>query len=352
MKVYDVIIIGGGQAGLSIAYFLRRSELDYLLLDNQLEAGGSWLQTWDSLKLFSPSNYSSLSGWAMPKSKEEYPTKAEFVSYVSAYEKRYGFNILRPTEVMQVEKKQGLFKIKTNTGIFYSKTLVSATGTARNPFVPEYSQNAAFIGAQIHSANYRNADDFKGKSVLIVGGGNSGAQILAEVSKVAKTKWITLKEPSFLPDDIDGRYLFDAATQKFLGKLDDKKNVSHSISLSNIVMIESVKDARTRNVLQAVRPFKEFYENGVIWDDETKEPFDAVIWCTGFRANLKHLEPLGIVENKKIATKNTRSLKEPNLWLVGYGNWTGFASATIYGVGKTARQTVKEITEALSKHIN
>lgn len=75
MKVYDVIIIGGGQAGLSVAYFLRRSALDYLILDDQQDPGGSWRQTWDNLKLFSPSEYSSLSGWAMPKSKEEYPKK-------------------------------------------------------------------------------------------------------------------------------------------------------------------------------------------------------------------------------------------------------------------------------------
>lgn len=347
MKVYDVIIIGGGQAGLSVAYFLRRSPLNYLILDNQQEAGGSWLQTWDSLKLFSPSDYSSLSGWAMPKSNEEYPTKAEFINYLSAYENRYDFAIQRETEVFQVEKENELFKISTNKGVFYSKTLVSATGTARNPFIPEHPDRTIFSGEQIHSVNYNNPNDFKDKKLLVVGGGNSGAQILAEVSKVANTRWVTLNEPTFLPDDIDGRYLFNEATQKFLGKSNQNSTGDFSVSLSNIVMIQSVKEARTRNVLNAVRLFKEFYENGVIWDDGAKEQFDTIIWCTGFRANLNHLEALDVIENKKIATKNTRSIKEPNLWLVGYGNCTGFASATIYGVGKTARQTVKEIINEL-----
>ena len=110
MKVYDVVIIGGGQAGLSIAYFLRRSELTYLILDNQPDAGGSWLKTWDSLKLFSPSEYSSLSGWAMPKSENEYPTKTEFIDYLSAYEKRYDFAVQRQTEVSKVEKENEVFK--------------------------------------------------------------------------------------------------------------------------------------------------------------------------------------------------------------------------------------------------
>lgn len=348
MKIYDVIIIGGGQAGLSIAYFLRRNSLNYLILDNQEQAGGSWLQIWDSLKLFSPSDYSSLSGWAMPKSNEDYPTKAEFISYLSAYEERYDFSIQRRREVFQVEKENELFKTITNKGVFYSKTLVSATGTARNPFIPEHPNRTIFLGEQIHSVDYNNSKGFKGKNVLIIGGGNSGAQILAEVSKVANAKWVTLKEPTFLPDDIDGRYLFNEATQKFLGKSNENSKGDFNVSLSNIVMIQSVKEARNRNVLNAVRPFKEFYQNGVIWDDGTKERFDAVIWCTGFRANLNHLGLLDVIENKKISTKNTRSLKEPNLWLVGYGNWTGFASATIYGVGKTAKQTVREIVDVLS----
>ncbi len=251
---------------------------------------------------------------------------------------------------LKVVKENDLFKIETNKDIFYSKTLVSATGTTGNPFIPEYPNQNSFLGEQIHSVNYKNPDNLKGKNILIIGGGNSGSQILAEVSKVANTKWVTPKEPQFLPDDIDGRYLFNEATQKFLGKSSEKSIGGFSVSLSNIVMIESVREARDRNVLNAVRPFKEFYENGVIWEDGKKEEFDVVIWCTGFRSNLKHLESLNIIENNRIETRNTRSVKEPNLWLVGYGNWTGFASATIYGVGKTARDTVKEIIEVLSKN--
>lgn len=348
MKIYDTLIIGGGQAGLSAAYFLRRKKLVYLILDDQKKAGGSWLQTWDSLKLFSPTEYSSLSGWGMPKSEKEYPTKDEFISYLEQYESRYDIPIKRNTKVTSVSKENNLFKVETNQGVFYSKTLVSATGTAQQPFIPSYSGQELFTGEQLHSSHYRNATNLAGKKVLIIGGGNSGAQILAEVSKIAQTQWITLDEPYFLPDDIDGRYLFNTATQKFLGK---STNTSTAIkaSLSNIVMVESVKEARNRNILHAKRPFKSFYEHGVIWEDITKESFDAVIWCTGFKANLAHLESLGIIENNRIETTYTRSVKEPALWLIGYGSWTGFASATIYGVGKTARQAVKEIGEFLNK---
>ncbi|CAL2101641.1 Pyridine nucleotide-disulfide oxidoreductase [Tenacibaculum sp. 190130A14a] len=347
MKIYDTIVIGGGQAGLSVAYFLRRSKLEYLVLDNQAKPGGAWLHTWNSLKLFSPTEYSSLSGWMMPKSEHEYPTKNEFINYLEQYEQRYNFPIRRNTKVVSVHKEEGIFKISTNQGDFYTKTLVSSTGTAQEPFIPDYANVGEFEGEQLHSVNYRDSSDLLGKKVLIVGGGNSGAQILAEVSRVASTQWITLEEPHFLPDDIDGRYLFNQATQKFLGKSTEQPS-KRKASLSSIVMVESVKEARDRKVLHTKRPFKSFYKEGVIWKDGTQEPFDVVIWCTGFKASLRHLDTLNIIRNNKIETQYTRSVKEPNLWLVGYGSWTGFASATIYGVGKTARQTVKEITEFLS----
>lgn len=344
LKVYDIIIIGGGQAGISVAYFLKRTDFNYLILDDQESPGGAWQHTWDSLKLFSPSTYSSLSGWQMPDTKKEYPTKKEFIDYMTAYEKRYDFPVQRNTLVTNVTKEENYFKIETNQGTLFSKTLVSATGTAKNPFIPNYTDRNLYEGEQIHSVDYKNPEDLKDKKVLVVGSGNSGAQILAEVSKVAKTTWITLRPPVFLPEEIDGRYLFKQANERFFGG-EKSPNQNEKVSLSDIVQVESVREALQRDAFQHQRPFKAFYKNGVIWEDGTKEEFDVVIWCTGFKANLNHLESLNIIDNNKIATEATRSIKEPQLWLVGYGNWTGFASATIYGVGKTARKTVKEMKD-------
>ncbi|WP_417600399.1 ArsO family NAD(P)H-dependent flavin-containing monooxygenase [Owenweeksia hongkongensis] len=344
-KIYDTIIIGGGQAGLSVAYFIKRTSSNYLILDDQSEPGGAWLHTWDSLNLFSPSQYSSLSGWQMPPCKKEYPTKYELLTYLAEYEKRYDFPVLRNTSVRQVSKSDEVFQVETNQGKFYCKSLVSATGTSKNPFIPAYPKANDFKGRQIHSVDYQNADDLVGKNVIVVGGGNSGAQILAEVSKVASTKWVTLNEPIFLPEHIDGRHLFAAANDKYFNKQAEESGPK--ISLSNIVQVDSVREGLKRGVFKDHRPFKAFYENGVIWNDDTKEPFDVIIWCTGFKANLSHLEKLDIIDNNRIETNYTRSVQEPGLWLVGYGNWTGFASATIFGVGKTAKHTAKEIASFL-----
>lgn len=341
VKIYDLIIIGGGQAGLSVAYFLRRSGLDYLILDDQEEPGGAWLHYWDSLKLFSPTDYSSLSGWQLPETKEEYPLRDEFIAYLKAYEARYEFPVQRNTLVLQVTKEDALFKIETNQDTIYAKTVVSATGTAKNPYLPSYPNQSTYQGVQLHAVEYRNADAFKDQKIMVIGGGNSGAQILSEVSKVAKTTWVTLEPPRFLPENIDGRYLFYQANSSYFD--DTTETFIRNVSLSDIVRVKSVKEGLEREVYNAVRPFASFYKEGVVWENGDKEIFDAVLWCTGFKPNLNHLEALDVVENNRIATKDTRSIKEPQLWLVGYGSWTGFASSTIYGVGKTARDTAREI---------
>ncbi len=107
--------------------------------------------------------------------------------------------------------------------------------------------------------------------------------------------------------------------------------------------VESVRDARRREVLNSRRMFSEITEDGVVWDDGSEEQFDAIVWCTGFKPNLSHLESMDVVKNNRIRSNGTKSVDIPGLLLLGYGNWTGFASATIYGVGKTARDTAKQI---------
>lgn len=349
-KIYDLIIIGGGQSALACGYYLRRTDLDYIILDNQEKCGGAWQHGWDSLTLFSPAEHSSLPGWMMPKSENEFPTKDEVIDYVCQYEKRYKLRVERPYEVKSVEKDSNHFKIITDKMTFYTKTIISATGTWGKPFLPKIPGKVSFQGIQMHSAYYQSPENLANKKVLIVGEGNSGAQILAEVSKVAKTIWSTRKTPEYLPDDVDGRVLFDQASAKYYAEKKGEKFDMSKYNLGNIVMVPTVKEARNREVLHSKGIFKKFHEKGVVWEDGSAEDFDAVIWCTGFGFATDHLQNIVSTDERgKIKTKETRSVEEERLWLVGYGGWTGFASATLIGVGRSARQTVNEIVDYLSK---
>lgn len=347
---YDVVVVGGGQAGLAAGYFLRRSGLTHVILDAEHRPGGSWQHYWDSLRLFSAAEHSPLPGWWMPEQEgEEYPTADHVVRYLTAYEKRYALPVRRPVRVTAVRRAGRRLAVESDAGTWRARAVVSATGTWRAPYVPHYPGRDVFAGRQWHTVDYRRPDPFAGQRVLVVGGGNSAAQILAELSLVADTVWATLRPPRFLPDDVDGRVLFDAATRQLRARAAGADGDGGTGEQpGGIVVVPPVREARERGVLKAEPVFARLTERGAVWPDGTAHDFDAVLWCTGFRPVLDHLAPLGLRgPHGRIATEGTRSTAEPRLHLVGYGDWTGPASATIIGAGRAAKQAVAEITASL-----
>jgi len=346
---FDVVIIGGGQAGLATGYFLRRTKLSFVILDGEPAPGGAWRHAWPSLRLFSPAQWSSLPGWPMPATAEAYPSREQVIDYLARYEARYALPVRRPVEVTSLAPTPDGIEVISDQGVWRARAVVSVSGTWRAPHIPDYAGRKLFDGGQVHSAAYAGPDAFVGQTVLVVGGGNSGAQILAELSTVANTIWVTEREPVFLPDDVDGRVLFERATARWKAREGTGPAGVPPGGLGDVVMIQAVKDARTRGVLRAVRPFDRFTREGVVWPDGAETKIDAVVWCTGFRPALGHLKSLGVVTAAgRVDVEGTRSKKEPRLWLVGYGEWTGFASATLVGVLRGARQTALEIETALS----
>lgn len=346
----DVVVIGGGQSGLTVAYFLKRTGLSYVVLDAEPGPGGAWRHAWDSLRLFSPSAWSSIAGWPMPAVPEETPGRDDVIDYLSRYERRYDFPIYHSTRVTRVERTEDGLQVFSANRHWEAKAVISATGTWSHPFIPTYPGQAAFEGQQLHSAHYVGPGIFERQRVLVVGGGNSGAQIYAEVSKVAKATWVTQELPTFLPDEVDGRALFERATARLQAQQAGKDVQKPAGGLGDIVMLPSVKEARERGVLSAVRPFTRFTSTGVVWPTGDETTVDAVIWCTGFSPALDHLTSLGIVgKDGKVALTENRSADLPNLWLVGYGDWTGLASATLIGVTRTAREVVKQVQSYLAE---
>lgn len=345
---FDVVVIGGGQAALSVAYFLRRTSRSFVLLDAEEAAGGAWRHGWPSLRLFSPAQVSSLSGWPMPGTSGGFPPRDHVIDYLQRYEARYQIPVSRPVWVDAVERAGDRLRVRSADRSWLARTVVSATGTWRAPFTPAYSGHEQFEGRQVHSAEYSGPAPFAGQRVLVVGGGNSGAQILAEVSTVAETVWVTDRPPRFLHDDVDGGVLFHWASERWKAQQEGRPAAVPEGGLSDIVMVPPVVDARARGVLVAREPFNQFTASGVRWADGTLQDIDAVLWCTGFRPALSHLASLGIVSDGRVAVRGTRAVEEERLWLVGYGEWTGYASATLIGVGRTARSTVEEVDSVLS----
>ena len=371
-----VCVIGGGQAGLSVAYYVKKYKIPSILLDRHPNAGGSWPTYWHSLRLFSPGKYSLLCD---DKNDDNfftsiYPNKQEIVNYLSAFESRNELSFIRPAKVYKTEKNpSGTFNVFVEhpEGNFNFETewIINCTGNISSPFIPKWKNHELFKGTQIHSSNYQSPEIFKDKRVLIVGEGNSGVQILAEIAPLCKNYlWVTKHEPSFFRDDVDGRVLFQ---QAFHYREQYLKSVNApSFKFSSIIMIPTVLDARNRGYLRNCRMPEpdHFTEHGVQWVDNriaedcadgnsslTRDgsrinyEFDAIIWCTGFSPSLQHLKGIfqGRFERIKDVVNHCQSAIEPNMWFIGYGDWCGHGSGSLTCVSMYANDAVKTIASKL-----
>lgn len=345
-----MVVIGGGQAGLAAGYHLRRLGLDFVILDAQATPGGAWQHTWDSLHLFSPAAYSSLPGWFMPpQASEEYPDAAHVVAYLRDYEKRYELPVQRPVRVLGVHRDGELLRVETDSGAWHAAAVISATGTWWRPFLPTIPGRGDFGGRQLHTVEYRSPQELAGQRVIVVGGGNSGAQIAADLAYDTELTWVTQHPPRYLANDIDGRTLFDAATARRRALDEGRTDTGGVASLGDIVAVPPVRAARDRGLLKAGPMFARLVPGGVEWANGTRGETDAIIWCTGFRPALSHLAPLQLRGRRgHIATAGTQAVDEPRLHLLGYGDWTGPASATLIGVGRPARDAAREINALLA----
>ncbi|WP_341878512.1 NAD(P)-binding domain-containing protein (plasmid) [Aminobacter sp. P9b] len=345
----DIVVIGGGQAGLSSAYHLHKLGLtpgrNYLVLDKNTGAGGAWQHRWPSLTLSTVNRIHDLPGMqfadAVDTSATEVRASSAVPQYYAAYEQKFGLPVYRPVTVKVVCARNERFRIETDRETFSARGLINATGTWETPFVPEYPGAGRFEGRQLHTRDYRTADEFTGKHVIVVGGGVSALQLLDEVSKVTSTTWVTRREPQFREGPFtpeDGR----AAVALVEDRVRRGLIPGSVVSVTGIPMTPALEAARARGVLNRLPMFSEITEHGVRWADGTEQKADVILWCTGFRSSLDHLAPLqiredngGIVMSGKLATQVA---KDPRIHLVGYG-----PSASTVGANRAGGAAAREL---------
>lgn len=281
------------------------------------------------------------------------PSAAHVVKYLRSYEERYELPIHRPSTVLNVERgREGGYISHTDRGTWISQAVINATGTWRRPFVPRVPGAEDFAGIHRHTSGYRSRTAFTGQRVMVVGGGNSGAQIAADLlPTAASVTWVTRRPPQYLPDGIDGRALFMLASEHVTSLHEGKSSTGGVAALGDIVAVPPVREARDAGRLQALPMFTRFTASGVAWGNAVHVDLDAVIWCTGFRPDLGHLRPMGLTMNGPVPAAHpdppTLALDHPGMFFLGYGDWAGPASATLIGVGAPARATVQAATQGL-----
>ncbi|MFS0722263.1 flavin-containing monooxygenase [Paenibacillus sp. 1P07SE] len=348
-NVWDVIVIGGGQAGMASGYYLMKNELQFLILEASGQVGGSWPYYYDSLKLFSPASLSSLPGMKIAAESTHYPLRNEVIQYLNDYAKSFHLPIRLNQKVTAIEKSKEGFEIRTGTGdVYLTRTIINASGSFHSPYTPDIKGRDLFQGKVLHSSLYRNTEPFKDQRVVVVGRGNSAVQIAVELSDSSHTTLAVLKPVAFVKQKVLGidlhYWLRGTGLDTFpfwrLGKKAPAPTAAADLG-----------EYKTK--LESGRPdqlqmFSSFDNEGVVWSNGKREKVDTVIFATGYRPSLPFLRPLGALDNDGKPSQTAGvSLTVPGLYFVGLEGQRSFASATLRGVGPDAKFVISKLIKHL-----
>jgi cation diffusion facilitator CzcD-associated flavoprotein CzcO len=345
----EIVVIGAGQAGLSSAYHLKRRGLapnrGFVVLDQSPQPGGAWQFRWPSLTLSTVNRIHDLPGLRFSDVVDPTATEVEarvaVPQYFAAYEQAFALPVYRPVTVQVVCDRGERLRIETDRGDISARGIINATGTWETPYIPDYPGADQFRGRQLHTKDYRTAEEFAGQHVIIVGGGISAIQLLDEISRVTMTTWVTRRPPEFRAGPFTqerGRAAVALVEERVRGGLPP----TSVVSVTGLPLTPAIEAMRERGVLKRRAMFSEILEDGVRWPDGTILHADAILWCTGFRSSLDHLAPLmlreaggGITMTGRLATQVA---KDARVHLVGYG-----PSASTIGANRAGAAAANEL---------
>jgi putative flavoprotein involved in K+ transport len=187
VEIFETVIIGGGQAGLSVGYQLAKRGCSFVILEANGRIGDSWRKRWDSLRLFTPARYNGLEGWPFPADGWSFPTKDEMADYLEAYAARFDLPVRTGVRVEKLSREDDRFVIETQADVFEAENVVVAMADFQRPRVPEFAGDLDQDIVQLHSYEYRSPSQLRDGAVLVVGAGNSGAEISLELSRTHRT---------------------------------------------------------------------------------------------------------------------------------------------------------------------
>ena len=346
--VLDSVVIGAGQAGLAASYFLRQRRIDHVVLDGNEHAGGAWQHRWASLGMDDVHGVADLPGSSAPGASRR-PANVVVPDYFDGYEREQGLPVVRPVRVDRVESDGDLLVVRSGERTWTTRTLVNATGTWTRPFVPYYPGIATFAGEQVHTAHYPGAEHFRGRRVLVVGGGASAVQLLGELAPVTDTLWVTRRPPVWRKD-------FDAAAGLAAVTAVEERvrrglPPASVVSVTGLALRPQEQEAARLGAYEPLPMFERIEAHGVRWGDGSFEPVDAILWATGFRPAVDHLAPLGLrtpeggialVPVPGNVQGATTSVVDPRVQLVGYG-----PSASTIGASRAGRQAALAVARHL-----
>ena len=356
LRTATVVVIGAGQAGLSAAYHLQRrgfaSAIDepgasrtFVVLDAGDGPGGAWRHRWESLRMETVNGIFDLPGFAQPPIDPREPSRDAVPRYFAGFEREHGFPIVRPVRVSAVdEAPDGRLDVSTDDGVWRATAVINATGTWENPTLPIYEGAETFEGTRLHTSEYVRGDAFAGLRVAVVGGGISAVQQLEEISRTATTFWYTRREPYFLGQDFTPE-VGARTVEKVIADVEAGRPTGSVVSYTGLAWTPYALAAKQRGALERRPMFTRIEPHGVREADGSFTPVDVILWATGFKPALSHLDPLHLRnELGGIKMRGTQVADDPRLHLIGFG-----PSQSTVGANRAGRAAVAAIARMVDE---
>lgn len=349
----SVVVIGAGQAGLSVSFYLKRLGLepgrDFVVLDRGPGTGGAWQLRWDALRIGSAHRINDLPGMdeldvSFETADRTLPAKQVVADYYRQYEQHFDLKVVRPAEVKRVFNRGAELIVGVNDYEISTDIVVNATGTWGAPFLPWYPGMNEFRGRHVHTSDYVSADEFAGQNVVVVGGGTSAIGFLLELEATAsELTWFSRRPIEFL----DGGELNLEAGAAAVAVQDAAARAGRAlpsiVSGTGVHRTRRIQSGVDRGLLVAQPMFRAIEPDGVRLADGTFKKADAIIWSTGFRAELRHLAPLKLREKEGGVTVGAgASWKDPRIFFAGYG-----PQASTIGANRAGRQIARQVVAML-----
>ena len=325
----DVAVVGGGQAGLAMAWHLARQRLRFVVLDAGPEIGHAWRSRWDSLTLFTPAQHNGLPGMPFPGRPDTYPTKDPVADYLQAYAAAFNLPVRLNARVTWLSKTAEGFEIHIQDEIFRARQVVVATGPFQVPYVPPAAQRLDGSVTQLHSADYRDPRALPAGPVLVVGGGNSGFQIAEELAATCQVDLSIATRAPMLPQRLAGKDLFWWLTRLRLMRVTTQSRLGRRLSSRPDFVIGS-----SRRRLQAARVrFRPRVAGAdgrtVRFTDGTSLDVRIVVWATGYRSDYYWIDIPGVIGDGKVIHR--RGVTEvPGLYFLGL-SWQHTRGSALLG---------------------
>ncbi len=345
----QTIVVGGGQAGLAVGYHLAQRGLPFVILDASQRIGDSWRKRWDSLRLFTPAQYDSLPGMPFPAPPFTFPTKDQMADYLEAYAARFRLPVRNGVQVERLAREGGRYQVATSAGDLTAEHVVVAMSDYQRGRSPAFAAELDPAIVQMHSSQYRNPSQLRPGGVMLVGAGNSGAEIARELARAGHAVWLAGRPVGEVPFRTDG-----LAARLFLMRL-VMRIVFHRLltvrtpvgrrareralhSGGPLIRVKSKDLARLG--VERVPRVERVRDGQPLLADGRVLPVANVIWCTGFEPAFSWVElPVfggdGLPRHERGVVPG-----EPGLYFVGLHFLYAMSSGMVQGVGRDAGYVV------------